>query len=170
MDGRDFQQRAAKIEALVEEIEGWQDSGMRTKIIELLQALLQFYGEGLARLIEIVAQRDATLPHVLARDELIAHLLLLHGLHPLPVERRVAMALEDVRPYLQAHGGTVELVSLEGGVARVRLRISCHGSLSSTAALKQAIADAMQQTAPDLEGIVTTTVTELPLVPPRAIR
>ena len=34
-----------------------------------------------------------------------SHLLLLHGLHPVPVEERVRGALDEVRPYLESHGG-----------------------------------------------------------------
>ena len=45
----------------------------------------------------------------LAGDELVEHLLLLHGLHPVSVEERVREALDGVRPYLGSHGGDVEL-------------------------------------------------------------
>ena len=54
-------------------------------------------------------------------DELVAHLLLVHDLHPVDVETRVAQALEEVRPYLGSHGGDVELLGVEDGVARLRL-------------------------------------------------
>ena len=49
-------------------------------------------------------------------DELVAHLLLLHGLHPVPVRERVIGALDEVRPYLVAHGGGVELLGVDDGV------------------------------------------------------
>ena len=53
-----------------------------------------------------VAERDdGTLADALAGDELVAHLLLLHGLHPVPLEARVRGALDEVRPYLETHGG-----------------------------------------------------------------
>ena len=45
-------------------------------------------------------------------DELVAHLLLLHGLHPVPVRERVLGALDEVRPYLATHGGGVELLDV----------------------------------------------------------
>lgn len=161
----ELQQLAATIEALVEEIEAWQEVHLRSKAIELLQALLHFYGDGLARLVEIVAQRDAALLHVLAQDELITHLLLLHGLHPLPVETRVAMAVEEVRPHLQSYGGRVEILSLEGGEAQLRLYGSCRTSPSATMVVKQAIAEAVQKLAPDLDSVVIESVIDLPLLP-----
>lgn len=165
MDDQAFTQRAARIEVLVEEIEAWQEAEPRTKTIELLQLLLQVYGDGLARIIAFVAQRDATLLPVLAQDEVVAHLLLLHDLHPLPVETRVVMGLEEVRPVLQSHGGRVEFLGLEGGVARLRLHASCRISPTATITLKQAIDDVMQKVAPDLAGVVTENVIDLPLVP-----
>jgi Fe-S cluster biogenesis protein NfuA/nitrite reductase/ring-hydroxylating ferredoxin subunit len=100
-----------------------------------------------------------------AEDELISHLLLLHGLHPLDVETRVVRALEEVRPYLQSHGGNVELLGIEGDVARVRLQGSCDGCPSSAVTLKLAIEEAVQKAAPDLEGVEAEGVTEPPPKP-----
>ena len=64
-----------------------------------------------------VADRDddGALAEALAGDELVAHLLLLHGLHPVPLEERVRGALDEVRPYLDSHGGDVELLGVEDG-------------------------------------------------------
>lgn len=165
MDDQGFAERAARIEALVEEIEAWQEPDARNKTGELLQLLLRVYGDGLARMMDIVAQRDATLLHALARDEVIAHLLLLHDLHPLPVETRVTMGLEEARAVLQSQGGRVVFLGLEGGVARVRLHASCGSSPSATMALQQTIEEVIQKVAPDLEGVVTEKVIDLPLVP-----
>ena len=162
MENQEGQHHATKIEALVEEIEAWEDTALRDKTLELLQSLLQFYGDGLARMMRLIAQHDESMPHLLAQDDMIAHLLLLHGLHPLPAERRVAMALEGVRAYVTFHGGHVELVSLKDGVARVRLYESSRGSPSS---LERAIEDAIQKVAPDLNGVVAERVTALPIVP-----
>jgi Fe-S cluster biogenesis protein NfuA len=165
MDDPAFAERAARIEALVEAIEAWPDAGSRTQTIDLLQLLLQLYGEGLARMMDIVAQRDAALLHTLAQDDVVAHLLLLHDLHPLPVETRVALGLEEARPVLQSQGGRVEFLGLEGGMARVRLHESCRSSPVATVALEQTIEDVIQKVAPDLDGVVTEKVIELPLVP-----
>jgi Fe-S cluster biogenesis protein NfuA len=42
-------------------------------------------------------------------------------------EQQVAAALEKVRPALQADGGDIELLAVEGQDARVRLKGACHG-------------------------------------------
>src|SRR5436305_1124816 len=122
-EDRELTERAARIEALLDEIDSLPDPAVRGKVADVVQGLLAFYGEGLRRMLAIV-ERDgrtagAHLLEAFARDELIAHLLLLHDLHPVDVETRVARALEEVRPYLQSHGGNVQLLGIEGGVARL---------------------------------------------------
>ena len=55
-----------------------------------------------------------------ARDDLVASLLLVHGLHPHDVTTRVRTALDSVRPYLESHGGDVDLLDIHGSVVRLR--------------------------------------------------
>ena len=155
------------METLLEEIETLADPNARSKAAEVVGVLLDLYGEGLARMMEVVAQgqeRERTF-EAFAEDELVSHLLLLHGLHPLDVETRVVKALEEVRPYLKSHGGNVELLGVEGGVARLRLQGSCDGCPSSSMTLKLAIEEAVQKAAPDLEGIEAEGVAEAPPKP-----
>lgn len=136
---------------------------------ELVQALLDLYGEGLRRILE---RFDAT---ALVDDELVAHLMLVHDLHPVPVETRVREALDEVRPYLESHGGGVELVGVEEGVVRLRLHGSCDGCPSSTMTLKLAIEDAIHRAAPDVleveaEGVSAPGPTLLQLEVSDAVR
>ena len=167
LDDQGLQERVARIETLLGEIETLADPNARSKAAEMAQVLLELYGEGLARMMEVVARGEECERtfKVFAEDELISHLLLLHGLHPLDVETRVVQALQEVRPYLQSHGGNVELLGIEGGVARVRLQGSCDGCPSSTVTLKLAIEEAVLKAAPDLEGIEAEGVTEPPPKP-----
>jgi Fe-S cluster biogenesis protein NfuA len=139
MDDRQARELVARIDVLLDDVHD----------VELVQALVDLYGEGLAR---IVAHDPECVAGV-AEDELVAHLLMLHGLHPVPLEERVRGALDDVRPYLEQHGGDVELLGVEGAVARLRLQGTCNGCPSSTATLKHAIEEAIQRVAPDIEEI-----------------
>ena len=167
LDDQGLQERVARIETLLGEIEALKDPYARQKAAEIVQVLLELYGEGLARMMEVVAQgaEGERAFKAFAEDELVSHLLLLHGLHPLDVETRVVRALEEVRPYLQSHGGNVELLGIEGGVARVRMEGSCDGCPSSAVTLKLAIEEAVLKAAPDLEGIEAEGVTEAPPKP-----
>jgi Fe-S cluster biogenesis protein NfuA len=138
-------ERVARLESLLEQIDG------DPRATEAVQALLDLYGEALARLL------DGADP---AADELVSHLLLIHGLHPVDLETRVRQALEDVRPYLGSHGGDVELLGVDGGVARLRLAGTCNGCPSSTVTLRNAIEEALLRAAPDLDGIDAEGVAE----------
>ena len=89
----------------------------------------------------------------LAEDPLVATLLLIHDLHPVPLHHRVQDALDSVRPYMDSHGGDVELLSLDDGVARIRLRGSCSDCSASSVTLELAIKQALDEAAPDLEGL-----------------
>jgi Fe-S cluster biogenesis protein NfuA/nitrite reductase/ring-hydroxylating ferredoxin subunit len=162
LDDQGLQERVARMETLLGEIESLTDPNARSKAAEMAQVLLELYGEGLARMMEVVAQGEKSERafEAFAEDELVSHLLLLHGLHPLDVETRVVRALEEVRPYLQSHGGNVELLRIEEGVARVRMEGSCDGCPSSAVTLKLAIEEAVLKAAPDLEGIEAEGVTE----------
>jgi Fe-S cluster biogenesis protein NfuA/nitrite reductase/ring-hydroxylating ferredoxin subunit len=164
IDDERLQERVTRMEALLGEIETLSDPNARSKAAEVVGVLLELYGEGLARMMEVVAEgeeRERAFD-AFAEDELVSHLLLLHGLHPLDLETRVVRALEEVRPYLLSHGGNVELLGVEEGVARLRMQGSCSGCPSSTVTLKLAIEEAIQKTAPDLERIQAEGVAEEP--------
>src|ERR687895_269172 len=167
LDDQGLQERVARMETLLGEIEALKDPDARSKAAEVVQVLLELYGEGLSRMMEVVARGEDSQRtfEAFAEDELVSHLLLLHGLHPVDVETRVVQALEEVRPYRQSHGGNVELLGVEGGVARVRMQGSCDGCPSSAMTLKLAIEEAVQKAAPDLEGIEAEGVEEPPPKP-----
>ena len=156
LDDAAARERVARVDALLQDLEGAIGAVPVDTAIELAQALLDLYGEGLARIVGHIADRDADgeLARALASDELVSHLLLLHGLHPVPLETRVREALAEVRPYLESHGGDVELLDIDDGVVRLAMRGSCDGCASSTMTLKLAIEEAIQRAAPDVEEIV----------------
>jgi Fe-S cluster biogenesis protein NfuA/nitrite reductase/ring-hydroxylating ferredoxin subunit len=166
LDDQQVRERVGRLETLLEEIESFRDPGTRAKTAEMVQTLLELYGEGLGRIVEIVGRLGGQdVKDELLGDELITHLLILHGLHPVDVETRVLGALDEVRPYLESHGGNVQFLGIGDGVARVRLEGSCEGCPSSTMTLKLAIEEAVQKAAPELEGVEAEGVAEPPPKP-----
>ena len=162
---QEHQHRAARIETLIQEVAAFPDPRTRDTTQELVQALLDMYGEGLARLLEITAQTEASglaLIDTFASDDLLGSLFLLHGLHPIDIETRVMQALDEVRPYLKSHGGNVEFVKVEDGIAHLRLQGSCDGCPGSTITLKLALEEAIYKAAPDLDGLQVEGVTDPP--------
>jgi Fe-S cluster biogenesis protein NfuA len=147
-------EQVARVEGLLERLEALPDPAARETATEVVQALLDLYGEGLGRIVDVLAERDdGTLADALSKDELVAHLLLLHGLHPVPVQERVREALEGVLPYLESHGGSVELLGVDEGIVQLRLEGSCSGCPSSAMTLKLAIEEAIFKAAPDVDEV-----------------
>jgi Fe-S cluster biogenesis protein NfuA/nitrite reductase/ring-hydroxylating ferredoxin subunit len=158
---KEARERVGRVEALLEAVESLPDAAARETATELTQALLDLYGEGLARFLRHArAESTESLPEALAGDELVSHLLVVHDLHPVALETRVRGALEEVRPYLESHGGDVELVGVDEGVVRLRLEGSCSGCPASSATLKLAIEEAIGAAAPEVESVQAEGVTE----------
>jgi len=153
-----FQRLSQRIETLIARIEAAPDPSVRADALELTRSLMELHGAGLDRMMEIVARAGASgyaLMEDFAGDDLVAGLLLLYGLHPHDMETRVMKALDETRPYLQSHGGDVELLGVTDGTVRLRLAGSCRSCSSSTMTLKLAIERAIYDAAPDVTEIVT---------------
>lgn len=162
-DDIELRERVARLDGLLEQTEAISDADDRSKAVSAIQGLLELYGEGLARLIDRAGELGGReMVDALAEDELISHLLLLHGLHPLEVEERVRRALMAARPTLESHGAEIELLGVQGGVARIRLQGSGTGCSSSEATLKRLIEETILQAAPDVESVQTDAGTALP--------
>jgi Fe-S cluster biogenesis protein NfuA len=162
-DDKEFRQRIGRIEGLLREVERFKDPGARAHTREIVQAILDLHGAGLAKILDHLADAGGTglaALDALARDELVGSLLLLHGLHPLDVEARVRQALDQVRPSLRSHGRDVELLGLADGVVRLRMQGSGHGCPSSAQTLKRAVEEAVYERAPDVTAIEVEGVEE----------
>lgn len=153
LDDSEVRERVTRVESLLAEVESLADGTARAKAVETVGALLELYGEGLARVMAHAGRSGEALTERLARDDLVAHLLLLHGLHPDDVEARIRGALDRVRSHLQSHGGNVELLAVADGVVRLRLDGSVDGSLLSAASLQRSIEEAVHDAAPDVDRI-----------------
>ena len=153
--GADESGRAARIDLLVQQIAAISDPATRAQVEELVRALLELYGDGLARMLELAAASEPgdRLIEAFANDEFVGALLLLHGLHPLDVETRVRRAVEDARTSIERHGGSVELIGVGDGVARVRLRAGGPSCSASARQLQDMLEEAIYATAPELDEV-----------------
>jgi len=149
----EFRQRMQRVEGLLREIEDFPDARAREVSREVVQALMDLHGAGLAAMLDLVGAAGdpgRELMDAFARDGLIASLLLLYGLHPVDLTARVRMALDTVRPMLRGRQADVELLELADGVVRVRLTAS---DASSTAELQRAVEEAVIAAAPDAAAV-----------------
>ncbi len=129
----------------------------RERAEQLVREVTDLYGAGLERLMLLAARAAPEMADDLVADDLVASLLLVHGLHPHPVERRISDALDTVRPYLGSHGGDVHLLEVAGdpGNYTVRLQFSgsCKSCPSSAVTLELAVEDAVRAAAPEISSI-----------------
>ena len=168
-----------RFQELTASLERIDDPLARRSAEELIGVVLDLYGEGLRRIFAAMVEAGESTEALrlgLADDGVVASLMLIHDLYPVDLETRVREALDGVRPYMESHGGDVELVELRDGVARIRLNGSCDGCPASSATLELAIKQALDEHAPDLEALeveggqgapgidATTSGTELPIV------
>jgi Fe-S cluster biogenesis protein NfuA/nitrite reductase/ring-hydroxylating ferredoxin subunit len=148
-----------RVQELTEHLDAVADPGLRALVDELTAAIVQMYGAGLGRMLELVETMSPRTPagkslqEAFAADGLVASLLLIHDLHPVPLTERVGQALDRVRPYMESHGGDVELLGIEDGVARLALHGSCRSCRASSATLELAVRQALEELCPDLEGM-----------------
>ncbi|MCW3028973.1 MAG: nitrogen-fixing NifU domain protein [Solirubrobacterales bacterium] len=157
-----------RVQELQAKLDSAGDPATRDLAEELVSAVVQMYGAGLERIVGSLldsGEEGVRLAAALAEEELVAALLLIHDLHPVPLARRVEGALEQVRPYMESHGGDVELLSLEEGVARISLRGSCSDCAASAVTLELAIKQALEEAAPDLEGLEVEGMAPAPMGP-----
>jgi Fe-S cluster biogenesis protein NfuA/nitrite reductase/ring-hydroxylating ferredoxin subunit len=125
----------------------------RERAEQLVREVTDLYGAGLERMMAMAVAANPELAEAFTRDDLVASLLLVHGLHPHTVERRVADALDSVRPYLGSHGGDVHLLEVDGDVVRLRFTGSCKTCPSSAVTLELAVEDAVRAAAPEISSI-----------------
>ncbi|MCG5057741.1 NifU family protein [Limnoraphis robusta Tam1] len=67
----------------------------------------------------------------------------------------VETVLDELRPYLMADGGNVEIVELDGPVVRLRLQGACGSCPSSTMTLKMGIERRLREKIPEITEVVS---------------
>jgi Fe-S cluster biogenesis protein NfuA/nitrite reductase/ring-hydroxylating ferredoxin subunit len=154
--GTNTREAGERVERLLAELGTSADAVVQEKAEDLARTLVELYGAGLERVVEIVGERPdgEDIVRALAGDKFVGSLLVLHDLHPVPLVERVQSALDGVRPYLGSHAGGVEFLGIDdAGVAHLALEGSCDGCPSSLVTVKLAIERAIMEAAPELTGL-----------------
>ncbi len=69
------------------------------------------------------------------------------------MKEQVEKALDSIRPALQADGGDVQLVGIEGQVVKVRLQGACGSCPMATVTLKQMIEVRLKEMVPEVSSV-----------------
>jgi len=147
----EFEQRFARVEGLLADLSASSDPQLERSTREVLATVLELHRRGLTRLLEIAAL-SAKDREALARDARVGAMLLLHGLHPLSLDERVALAVERLRARFQDRLAEVLVQSLSGTVA-VRLVPQARACGSTRATLKRDFEEALLAAAPDADSV-----------------
>lgn len=135
-------EHVARTEAMLARLDALPDPAARAQAFGAVQALVELYGECLARIMrQVTESADGAPAAAIAGDELVSHLLLVHDLHPEPTQVRVRRALEEVPG--------AELLAVEPPAVRVRLTASGCGA----AALRQAVEETVLRAAPEIDSV-----------------
>jgi len=70
-------------------------------------------------------------------------------------KENIEKVLEEIKPYLQADGGDVELVSIEDGVVKVRFLGGCSGCPLTDITLKTGIERYLKEKLPEVKEVIS---------------
>ncbi|MFE9611555.1 hypothetical protein [Streptomyces sp. NPDC006012] len=143
-----------RIEEVLDRLSATGDPAAVAAAEELVRSLMEFYGAGLARILELLsAPEDRTRAETLYGDGLVASLLLLHDLHPEDLNARIGRALDSIDG---AGPDALEVLGLDEVTGTLRLRAVSGGGCGCAAGapdLRQAAEDALSCFAPEVTAV-----------------
>ncbi len=148
-----------RVGELADELLNHPDPQVRDQITELLDWVDVFHREGLGRLVEMIrAWRGEIFLESVNRDEIAGAFLETYDLGEtddldLEAEGAVNAALEEIRPYVESHGGMITVDSIVDGVVKVQMLGSCDGCPSSTATLTAGVEEALRRHWPNFRRL-----------------
>ena len=69
-------------------------------------------------------------------------------------QENVDKVLDELRPFLMADGGNVEIVEIDGPIVKVRLQGACGSCPSSTMTLKMGIERKLKEMIPEVSEVI----------------
>src|SRR5918997_1605489 len=97
--------------------------------------------------IELIASGDFDHPIALS-------VLSMYDLVEVDEQIQVEEALDQVRPYIESHGGGLELLEVDNGVVHVRLSGSCSGCAASAMTLRRGVEEALRENYDNFKEVV----------------
>jgi hypothetical protein len=147
---------AHHIERLLEELQSTADARLWSQVEELVRALTDLYGAGLTRTVELAEQRGVSgggdLRRLLAGDELVSSLLVLHDAHPDGLAARAERAVAAAEVSI---GAALRVIGVDSGSLNVRVSVRETGSSGGFdgAGLVDAVRQALWDALPDASAV-----------------
>ncbi|MCU0495692.1 MAG: NifU family protein [Chloroflexaceae bacterium] len=131
------------------------DVPARQVALELKEALEAIHKAGLTHIVRHLKAdpRGKELLFELVDAPLVYALFAMHGIVKADLATRVLRVIDAVRPYMQSHGGDVELVEVQGSTAFVRLHGACNGCSMSAVTLREGVEEALKHNVPEITAV-----------------
>ncbi len=145
---------AERVERALTDVRGM-PLDQRKRALELKEAVEAFHKAGLVQIVRAMKAHDAARDVLLSLvdDPAVYALLAMHGILKPDLRTRVARVIESVRPYMQSHGGDVELVDVREDTVLVRLSGACNGCSMSAVTLRNGVEEALREHVPEVTRI-----------------
>ena len=75
--------------------------------------------------------------------------------------QRVEDALNKIRPYLEADGGDVRIVSIKDGIVQIELLGACGSCPMSTMTMKAGVEEAIIKAVPEISAVEAINITPM---------
>jgi len=131
------------------------DPSAKSKALDLKKAIETFHKIGLTKIVQRLKadpQGKALLFELVDIPEVYA-LLLMHGIVRPSIPNRVKQVIDNVRPYMQSHGGDVELIDVQQDTVFLRLHGACNGCSMSAVTLREGVEEALRESVPEIQNI-----------------
>ncbi len=165
-----------RVGELYDELMTHPDAGIRDRVEEMLDLVDSFHREGLGRLVEMIrAWRGEIFLESVGRDDVTGYFLSAYDLGEAPDDRdqaaaieAVDAALEEMRPFVESHGGMITVEEIKDGVVKVQMLGSCDGCPSSAATLTGGVEEALRRHWPNFRRleVVEPVIEEAPAAAP----
>lgn len=149
-----FEQLAAQVDQAVEKVNKL-DAQDKQAALALKTAIEAFHKVGLTKIVQRLKAdpRGKELLFELVDEPSVYALFAMHGIVRADITTRVSRVLDNVRPYMQSHGGDVELVRIEGTTAFVKLHGACNGCSMSAVTLREGVEEALFTHVPEIKAV-----------------
>jgi Fe-S cluster biogenesis protein NfuA len=145
-----FDELVVRLEELLVRMDALEEP-LRSELLELLDGVDAIHRIAIRRLADEFD--DDTIARLETVHPSVAWLFEAYGVTPRDELEVADEALDEVRPYIHSHGGSVDVLAVEDGVVRVRLTGSCSGCSASSITLTHGIEEALRAALPDLRAV-----------------
>lgn len=147
----DLQNLAKRVDTAVEAVRELKGDP-REKALAMKSAIEDFHKSALTHVIQLLKadpRGKELLFEMIDHPEIYA-MFSMHGLIRPDLATRVRRVIDNVRPYMQSHGGDVELLEVSTDTVRLRLTGACNGCSMSAVTLRNGVEEALRENVPEI--------------------